>query len=193
MVKVKPNEKICLGLTFFLIIASNKCKILTKAEKKEGLSLRQLFEQEYAKIEKSLFLVAIGYLHNTENAKDALQEAVLSAYQSYPTLKNQDYFKTWLTRIVINKCKDFLRKEKYTEPLTDQLDACTYVTTENMEILDALCRLHREVSIYLTLRFYHDMTYDEVATLLQQPVSTVKYRTKNAMIQLRNYLEGDVS
>lgn len=155
--------------------------------------MRQLFEQEYQKIEKSLFLVAIGYLHNTENAKDALQEAVLSAYQSYPTLKNQAYFKTWLTRIVINKCKDFLKKEKYTEPLTDQLDACTYVTTENMEILDALCRLHREVSIYLTLRFYHDMTYDEVAALLQQPVSTVKYRTKNAMIQLRNYLEGDVS
>lgn len=180
-------------MTFFCVISSNKCKSLTEADKKEGQSLRQLFEQEYAKIEKSLFLVAIGYLHNTENAKDALQEAVLSAYQSYPTLKNQDYFKTWLTRIVINKCKDFLRKEKYTEPLTDQLDACTYVTTENMEILDALCRLHREVSIYLTLRFYHDMTYDEVATLLQQPVSTVKYRTKNAMIQLRNYLEGDVS
>ena len=154
--------------------------------------MRQLFEQEYQKIEKSLFLVAIGYLHNTENAKDAVQEAVLSAYQNYETLKNQAYFKTWLTRIVINKCKDFLKKEKYTEPLTDQLEACTYVTTEDMEILDALCRLHREVSIYLTLRFYHDMTYDEVAALLQQPVSTVKYRTKNAMIQLRNYLEGDV-
>ena len=113
--------------------------------------MRQLFEQEYKKIERSLFLVAIGYLHNTENAKDAVQDAVLSAYQSYPTLRNQEYFKTWLTRIVINKCKDFLKREKYTEPLTDQLDACAHVATEDIEILDALCRLHREVSIYLTL------------------------------------------
>lgn len=155
--------------------------------------MRQLFEQEYQKIEKSLFLVAVGYLHNTENAKDAVQEAVLAAYRNFNTLKNQAYFKTWLTRIVINKCKDFLRKEKYTEPLTDQLDACSHVVTEDIEILDALCRLHREVSIYLTLRFYHDMTYEEVAQMLDLPVSTVKYRTKNAMIQLKNYLEGDVS
>lgn len=154
--------------------------------------MRQLFEQEYAKIEKSLFLVAIGYLHNTENAKDAVQEAVLSAYRNFDSLKNPAYFKTWLTRIVINKCKDFLKKEKYTEPLTDQLDACVQVSIDDMEILDALCRLHREVSIYITLRFYHDMTYEEVAALLNQPLSTVKYRTKNAMIQLKNYLEGDV-
>lgn len=154
--------------------------------------MRQLFEQEYEKIEKSLFLVAIGYLHNTENAKDAVQEAVLSAYGHFAGLKNQAYFKTWLTRIVINKCKDFLKKEKYTEPLTDQLDACAQVETADLDVLEALCRLHRDVSIYITLRFYHDMTYEEVAHLLSLPVSTVKYRTKNAMIQLRNYLEGDV-
>ena len=43
--------------------------------------MRELFEQEYRKHEKSLFLVAVAYLHNTEDAKDVLQEAALSAYK----------------------------------------------------------------------------------------------------------------
>lgn len=50
--------------------------------------LRERFEREYKNVEKSLFLIAIGYLHNTEDAKDAVQEAVLSAYQSFHKLKH---------------------------------------------------------------------------------------------------------
>lgn len=154
--------------------------------------MRELFEQEYKKIEKSLFLVAIGYLHNTEDAKDVMQDAVVSAYQSFPTLKNLAYFKTWLTRIVINKSKDFFKQRKYTEELTDNLNAFYDMPTSDLELMDAICRLNSKMSIYITLRFYNDMTYDEVAHLLKQPVSTVKYRTKNAIKQLKTMLEGGV-
>ena len=52
----------------------------------------ELFEREYKKCEKSLFLVAVGYLHNTEDAKDCVQEAVLSALKSFKTLNNKDFF-----------------------------------------------------------------------------------------------------
>ena len=54
----------------------------------------ELFEQKYKECEKSLFLVAIGYLHNTEDTKDCVQEAVLSALKSFDKLKNKEYFKT---------------------------------------------------------------------------------------------------
>ena len=66
---------------------------------KGGLDLYKLFEQKYKECEKSLFLVAFGYLHNTEDAKDCVQEAVLSAWKSFDSLKNKDFFKTWITRI----------------------------------------------------------------------------------------------
>lgn len=154
--------------------------------------MRELFEQEYIKIEKSLYLVAIGYLHNTEDAKDVMQEAVVSAYQSFYKLKHMKYFKTWMTRIVINKSKDFLKKQKYTEELTDNLQVFYDLPTSEFEIMDAICRLNKTVSVYITLRFYNDMTYDEVAHLLRQPVSTVKYRTQKALKQLKMILEeGD--
>ncbi len=152
--------------------------------------MRALFEQEYKKIEKSLFLVAIGYLHNTEDAKDVVQEAVLSAYQNFSKLKQPEYFKTWMTRIVINKSKDFLKKQRYTEELTDTLHTFYDMPTADLEIMDAVCRLNPKNSIYITLRFYNDMTYKETAQLLKQPVSTVKYRTQLAMEELKKLLEG---
>lgn len=154
--------------------------------------MQELFEQEYKKYEKSLFLVAIGYLHNTEDAKDVVQDAALSAYQSFDRLKHKEYFKTWITRIVINKSKNFLKSKHYTEELTDNLNVFYTTSTSDLEIMDAICKLNTKTSIYITLRFYNDMTYDEVAKALKQPVSTVKYRTQKAIEELKSFLEGDV-
>lgn len=151
-----------------------------------------LFEEEYIKVEKSLYLVAIGYLHNTEDAKDAVSEAVISAYQSFGKLKNQQYFKTWITRIVINKCKDFLKKHRFTEELSDNINAFYDMPDTDLEIMDAICKLDEKYTPYITLRFYNDMTYNDVAKLLHQPVSTVKHRTKAALGELKKTLEGDV-
>ncbi len=154
--------------------------------------MRELFEQKYKEYEKSLFLVAIGYLHNTEDAKDCVQEAALSAFQSFARLKNIDFFGTWITRIVINKCKDFLKKRRYTEELTDTLDVFYNMPDSEFEIMDAICRIPSQSSVYITLRFYNDMNYNEVARSLKLPVSTVKYRTKKALTELKFILEGDV-
>ena len=152
--------------------------------------MRKLFEQEYLKIEKSLFLVAIGYLHNTEDAKDAVQEAVVCAYKSFDKLKHMEYFKTWLTRIVINKSKDFLKKKKYTAELTDNLNSFYNMPTEDFEIMEAICKLDSKMALYITLKFYNDMTYEEISRLLKLPVSTVKYRTSKALKKLKKILEG---
>ncbi|MEE0867370.1 MAG: sigma-70 family RNA polymerase sigma factor [Clostridia bacterium] len=153
--------------------------------------MQQLFEQEYRKHERALFLVAIGYLHNTEDAKDVLQDAALSAYQAFSNLKNKEYFKTWLTRIVINKCKNFLKSKRYTNELTDNLNVFYSIPTDELEIMDAICKMSSKSSIYITLKFYNDMTYDEMAKLLKLPASTVKYRTKTALDELKKLLEGD--
>lgn len=154
--------------------------------------MRELFEQEYKQHEKSLFLVAVGFLHNTEDAKDALQEAALSAYRSFGKLRNPAYFKTWMTRIVINKSKDLLKKRRYTEELTDTLNVFCDLPESDIELMDAICKLDPKASMYITLRFYNDMTYAEAAKALNQPPSTVKHRTQKALSELKSLLEGDV-
>ncbi len=154
--------------------------------------MHTLFEQEYPKYEKSLFLIALSYLHNTEDARDVLQDAALAAYRSLDTLKNTAYFKTWLTRIVINKCKNFLKAKRPTEELRDDIRLFAFVPETELEIVDAICRMKRESAVYISLRFYNDMSYDEVAKALKIPVSTVKYRTRKALDELKTLLEGDV-
>lgn len=154
--------------------------------------MNELFEQKYKECEKSLFLIAIGYLHNTEDAKDCVQEAVLSALKSFEKLKNKDCFKTWITRIVINKSKDYLKKQRYTQRLTDTLDVFYNMPTEEIDIMDCICKLNSRTAVYITLRFYNEMTYEETAHVLKQPVSTVKYKTKKALEELKKILEGEV-
>lgn len=153
--------------------------------------MNELFEQKYKECEKSLYLIAVGYLHNTEDAKDCLQEAALAAYRSFDFLKHRDYFKTWMTRILINKCKDHLKKRRFTEELTDSLNVFYEIPEQEMEVVDILCKIKPEIAVYITLRFYNDMTYEEVAKALRQPVSTVKYRTKQALEIFKQQLEGE--
>lgn len=150
------------------------------------------FELKYRECEKSLYLIAIGYLHNTEDAKDCVQDAVLSALKSFHRLKNAEYFKTWLTRIVINKCKDYLKKKRYTAELDDTLNVFCDLPIEEIEILDSICKLNQNLSLYITLRFYNEMTYTEMADTLKLPVSTVKYKTQKALNELKKILEGEV-
>lgn len=107
----------------------------------------ELFEQKYKECEKSLFLVAVGYLHNTEDAKDCVQEAVISALNSFNRMKNIKYFKTWITRIVINKCKDFLKRKKYTEALTDTMNIFYNMPTEEMELLDCILKINPQLTV----------------------------------------------
>lgn len=151
-----------------------------------------LFEQEFEKHEKALFLVALSYVHNTEDAKDIVQDAALSAFQALDTLKYPEYFKTWMTRIVINKSKNFLKGRRLTEALDDSLNIFAAIPTEELEMMDAVLRLGEGLSVYISLRFYSGMNYEEAAQALGQNVSTVKYRTKKALNELKKILEGDV-
>lgn len=153
----------------------------------------ELFGQKFSECEKSLFLVALGYLHNTEDARDCVQEAAHSALKAYGRLRNPEYFKTWLTRIVINKSKDYLKQRRYTEELTDELNVFYDMPAEETEIMDCILKLEPKLAIYITLRFYNDMTYSEVAKVLKQPVSTVKYKTKKSLTELEKILKGDAN
>ena len=151
-----------------------------------------LFEQEFEKHEKALFLVALSYVHNTEDAKDIVQDAALSAFQAMDTLKYPEYFKTWMTRIVINKSKNFLKGRRLTEALDDSLNIFAAIPTDELEMMDAILRLGESLSVYISLRFYSGMNYEEAAQALGQNVSTVKYRTRKALNELKKILEGDV-
>lgn len=149
------------------------------------------FIAEYQKIERSLYLTALGYLKNTEDARDAVQDAVMAAYKAYPKLRHREYFKSWMTRIVINECKDYWKKRKPTEELTDDLGILSELPAEELELMSAILKLEASLSRFLVLRFYNSLTYRETAKVLKMPESTVKHKTNLALETLKKALEGD--
>ena len=61
-------------------------------------------------IKANLYKVAFVYLKNEDDALDCIHEAIIKAIKSINTLKEPQYFNTWITRITINVCKDYIRK-----------------------------------------------------------------------------------
>ena len=59
-----------------------------------------------------MYKIAKSYLHNDHDIADVLQDTILACFENIHTLREAKYFKTWLIRILINQCKDFLQKNK---------------------------------------------------------------------------------
>lgn len=75
--------------------------------------------------------------------------------------------------------------------LTDSLNIFCDMPLEEINIVDCICKMNPKLSVYITLRFYNEMTYDEMAQTLKQPVSTIKYKTNKALSELKKLFEGD--
>ena len=58
---------------------------------------------------KDMYRIAIAILMNDEDAADDLQDTILTCFEKLYTLKKAEYFKTWMTRILINHCYDIIR------------------------------------------------------------------------------------
>lgn len=77
-----------------------------KALKGDKDSFLQLIEP----IKENLYRVAFVYLKNEDDALDCVQDAIIKAIQSLNTLKEPQYFNTWITKILVNACKDYIKK-----------------------------------------------------------------------------------
>ena len=73
---------------------------------------KEEFTQRILAAELSLYRVTKSILHNDDDCADAIQNAILKAWQKRYTLRKKDYFKTWLTRIVINECYQIIKESQ---------------------------------------------------------------------------------
>ena len=80
---------------------------------------KEQFTKEVLNAEKSLYHTARSILANDEDCADAMQNAILHAYEKLHTLRSEAYFKTWLTRILINECCQIIRSKKPTVSYED--------------------------------------------------------------------------
>ena len=83
---------------------------------------KDVFIKEVRDAEAMLYHISKSILKNDSDCGDAVQETILKAYEKLSTLKKEKYFRTWITRILINECKGILRKRKNVIPYEEYMD-----------------------------------------------------------------------
>lgn len=137
---------------------------------------------------QSLYKVAAAILKNDDDTADAISETILICWEKLDELRQEQYFKTWLIRILINQCNAIYRQHKQVEPFEivpdEAVDDPAYERVEWLDLLAKLNKPHREAVI---LYYAEGFKVREIADILGVSESTVKKRLVNARQQVRGY------
>jgi RNA polymerase sigma-70 factor (ECF subfamily) len=153
--------------------------------------------------ERFVFNLAVRTLGNPDEAADAAQEAFIRAWTALPEFREQSQFRTWLYRIVLNLCLNRvprLRRELNDLTHEEMIDLPGNPSgagdpVASLEQNELRAHLHRQIDrlpeqyrLLVSLRYQHELSYDEIASLLGLPVGTVKTGLFRAKARLREAL-----
>lgn len=141
------------------------------------------FARKALEMEGVMYRVACGMLSTDADRYDAMQQALLSAWEKRHTLRNEALFDTWLIRILINACKGIYRKQKRLVPM-ERLPE-TPVDPPDLAVTDAVERLPEKQRIVVMLHYLEGLPTADIARLLRIPASTVRGRLSSARQSLR--------
>jgi RNA polymerase sigma factor (sigma-70 family) len=140
--------------------------------------------------ERTLYRVSRTVLQNDQDCADAVQEALSRAWLRLKTLREPAYFRTWLTRILLNECyrqlKHGRRAAMGMEPVHDR--DCEGARDDIIDLKDAMATLPAQHRSALMLYHVEDMSVEEIARVLNVPAGTVKSRLARARARLATQL-----
>lgn len=168
---------------------------------------KESFNQLILRWERPIYALAYRVIGRDEDARDVCQETFLRAFRALPGFKGQAKFSSWLYRITLNLCRDWIRRQKRTPIVAspEGLDivelAAEQGPVESIEDLVARNQLSETVAVAMRelpeeqrtaiiLKEYHGLTFQEIADLQGCPLSTVKTRLYQGLSVLRRDLEA---
>lgn len=168
---------------------------------------KESFDQLVVRWERPIYALAYRVLGREEDARDVCQDTFLRAYRALPGFKGQAKFSSWLYRIALNLCRDWMRRQRRAPAMQMPEDADpvemvgergpaesieTLVARRELSVVveAALARLPEEQRTAIILKEYHGMTFQEIADLQGCPLSTVKTRLYQGLTVVRRQLEA---
>ena len=137
---------------------------------------RAFFIAEIETCSDMMYRVAWSILRNEADVQDALQDAVLKAWEKRDKLREEKYFRTWMTRILINVCYDTQRIYRKIVPL-DKIPVQSS-SAPDPDLAMALEALPEKLRLPLVLCYSEGMTYEEAADVLRIPMTTLRGRLR---------------
>jgi RNA polymerase sigma-70 factor (ECF subfamily) len=166
------------------------------------------FNQLVVRWERPIYALAYRTIGREEDARDVCQETFLRAFRALKGFKGQAKFSSWLYRITLNLCRDWIRRERR-QPVAqapegvDLLELASEQTpSESIEdlvarheisqaVARAMAELPEEQRTAIILKEYHGLTFQEIADMLDCPLSTVKTRLYQGLSVLRRQLDRE--
>lgn len=150
----------------------------------------QWFCEQVNQCEASLYRTAVSLLNNREDAEDAIQEALYTAYKKRHTLRSPEKFKPWLLKILTNAAYDILRRRR---PVISLEDAGPLASEpdpiRNLALAQAVAQLPPDYRQVVNLFYYEDLSIRQIAEITGYEENVIKTRLFRARQRLRVLLE----
>ncbi len=135
-----------------------------------------------------------------EDARDILQETFLQAWRSFESIREERAVRGWLYKIATHACYHHLNRfrkhthstEELSEVLIGRLESSSYVNYEKGEMMifqKALLKLTEQQRVVFTLRYYDEMSYEEIAEITGSTISSLRVSYHHASQYIRDYLK----
>src|SRR6188508_1221465 len=164
------------------------------------------FNELILRWERPIYVLAYRTIGREEDARDVCQETFLRAFRALPGFRGQAKFSSWLYRIALNLCRDWLRKQRRAPVVqapegVDIIELASepdpgesiedVVARQNLSahVQRAMTQLSEEQRSTIILKEYQGLTFQEIADLQGCPLSTVKTRLYQGLTVLRRELD----
>ncbi|WP_421384428.1 sigma-70 family RNA polymerase sigma factor [Bacillus salacetis] len=162
--------------------------LVKKAKKGDDEAFYQLITVH----KMQLYRIALSYLRNEHDALEAIQETTFRAYKGLKRLREPQYFSTWLTRILMNYCRDQLKKNKrmiLDDSFLQEAEGPEEVSS--LEIEEAILQIEEKYRRVIILKYLEDMKIEEIAATLKHPQGTIKTWLHKGLLALRKQFTDD--
>ncbi len=150
-----------------------------------------LFTERVEAAKQKLYKTAMLYMGSHSAAMDVLDEAIYKAWCAKNRLREEAYFDTWITRILLNECHNELRRQKRLYPI-DELPEMAQEELDHLPLKEAIRHLSKDLKDVIILRYFSGFTLAETAQMLKIPQGTAASRQRKALKLLRLELEEEV-
>lgn len=152
---------------------------------------RERFVRRIRDMQDKLYRIACGQLRIPQDREDAVQEAILRAWRMRGSLRQEEYFETWLIRILINECRNIQRAKKRMLPVENvpEPQQDLFLPTQFSELHEAIWALPEKLRLPVILHYVEGYATREAAQILHVPHGTLCGRLRQAREKLKELLE----
>ena len=157
-------------------------------------SNKELIEQIILENYNQYYRLAYSYVHNDADACDIVQNGAYKALRSSHTLKNPEYAKTWIYRIMLNECFRYFKEPQllsWEETREEEKNGSFEDSYSNIDLQKAINALSSQDKAVIILKYFEDKKLEEIADILEENVNTVKSRLYRGMKKLRLTLSDE--